>query len=167
MKRYIHALDRKLIAQVGRIPVSFQPYFQWLGRFTTPLLWATAFTAVQVLWVTPGNIEEKTLIIVLFLPLATVMKLFFRRQRPPTMYAAAMRVKSYSFPSSHAYSAVVAGGYLAVQAVDSGMVFVASLLGIGALLIGLSRVHVGAHYPSDVIAGWLLGLCVVASAATY
>lgn len=167
MKRYIHALDRTLITQVGRIPSTFQPGFRWLGRFTTPLLWATVFTAVQVLWVTPGNIEGEALAIILLLPLATIMKLFFRRQRPPTIYAEAMRVKSYSFPSSHAYSATVAGGYVATQAMNSGLVIVAGLFSMMAVLIGLSRVHVGAHYPSDVIAGWLLGVCVVVSVTVY
>jgi undecaprenyl-diphosphatase len=30
-----------------------------------------------------------------------------------------------------------------------------------ALLIGISRVRIGAHYPTDVVAGWMLGLTVL------
>lgn len=56
---------------------------------------------------------------------------------------------------------------MATQAMNSGLVIVAGLFSMMAVLIGLSRVHVGAHYPSDVIAGWLLGVCVVVSVTVY
>lgn len=167
MKRYIQVFDQVMTKKVGRIPVSFQPYFAWLGRFTTPLLWATTFTVTHVLLITPNRLEPSAVAIIVLLPVATLMKLFFKRQRPPTIYAAAMRVKSYSFPSSHAYSAAVAGGYLAVEAADAGFMVGATLLLVLVSVIGLSRIHVGAHYPSDVIAGWLLGIVVVASVLSF
>lgn len=68
-----------------------------------------------------------------------------------------MRVKSYSFPSSHAYSAALAGGYLGLEVLHAGAWTASVLFAALIFLIGVSRVHVGAHYPSDVIAGWLLG----------
>lgn len=157
MRQYLHSFDTKLTKSIGRIPAGVQPYFAWLGRLTTPLLWATMFTAVHALSVTPGRLTEPVLAVILLLPVATLMKLFFRRQRPPTIYAAAMRVKSYSFPSSHAYSAALAGGYMGAEALYVGAWGLVVLFGALIFLIGVSRVHVGAHYPSDVIAGWLLG----------
>lgn len=158
MKRYLHSFDTALTKKIGRIPAGVQSPFIWLGRLTTPFLWATMFTAVHALWVTPGRLTQPVLVIIVLLPVATLMKLFFRRHRPPTIYAAAMRVKSYSFPSSHAYSAALAGGYMALEALYVGAVASAGLLAVLVFLIGISRVHVGAHYPSDVIAGWLLGM---------
>ena len=67
-----------------------------------------------------------------------------------------------SFPSGHAVFAIVFGGlliYLVERAVPSWRVRRAVQAGIGALVlaIGMSRVYLGAHWPSDVLGGYLLG----------
>ncbi|PZS12929.1 MAG: UDP-diphosphatase [Pseudonocardiales bacterium] len=66
------------------------------------------------------------------------------------------RSVDYGFPSDHA---VMAG------AVATGLCFVNRCLGIvawvAAVLLALSRVYVGAHYPHDVAAGLLLGAAVI------
>jgi undecaprenyl-diphosphatase len=94
------------------------------------------------------------------------MKLIVRRSRPKTIYAENMKIKSYSFPSSHTYAATLAGGYLAllcftIFAVPINLLF-GGMIVILVVAIGLSRVHVGAHYPTDVTAGWLLGVIILA-----
>ncbi|MGH7175721.1 MAG: phosphatase PAP2 family protein [Minisyncoccia bacterium] len=67
----------------------------------------------------------------------------------------------YSFPSGHAVMSVVFYGFAAYALARTyprlgGWIYLAATL--LTLLIGLSRVYLGVHYPSDVIAGWLLGL---------
>lgn len=57
-----------------------------------------------------------------------------------------------SFPSSHAANMAGVAVLLAVRHRRWGWAFVP-----GALLVGLSRVYLGVHYPSDVVAGWALG----------
>jgi undecaprenyl-diphosphatase len=106
------------------------------------------------------------------IPLATVLKLVVRRSRPKTLYAQQMKIKSYSFPSSHTYSATIAGGYFAIisLAMLPGLAgyFMTSGWILLIVIIGVSRVHIGAHYPTDVSAGWLLGatmLCAVSHLA--
>jgi undecaprenyl-diphosphatase len=42
---------------------------------------------------------------------------------------------------------------------------VALALGVLVFLIGLSRIALGVHYPSDVVGGWLGGLAIVAVVA--
>ncbi|HET8883957.1 MAG TPA: phosphatase PAP2 family protein, partial [Candidatus Saccharimonadales bacterium] len=104
-------------------------------------------------------------LVLIFLPLSTVVKLFVRRARPQTIYTETMKIKTYSFPSSHAYSAALAGGYMAAMAYAllpdpwNGIVSLIVIAVIAA--IGISRVHVGAHYPSDVTVGWMAGIAVL------
>lgn len=67
-----------------------------------------------------------------------------------------------SFPSGHAMASFVALGLVALLARSSAGRTVAGLVGAGcglvALLIGFSRLALGAHYLSDVVGAWLLGL---------
>ena len=65
---------------------------------------------------------------------------------------------SFGLPSGHAQNAVVMWGLLAFYGRRAWGWVVALLL---ALLTGLSRIYLGVHFPTDVLAGWLLGLLVL------
>jgi diacylglycerol kinase family enzyme/membrane-associated phospholipid phosphatase len=76
------------------------------------------------------------------------------------------QIDGYSFPSGHATTIAALVGALIVlthQRVRSRRLratLIAVWVGLAAL-VGVDRVFVGAHYPSDVVAGWLLGAFVV------
>jgi undecaprenyl-diphosphatase len=90
-----------------------------------------------------------------------LLKGFFARPRPFFEHPLLVET-SYSFPSGHAMESLVAYGMLAyfgVLALKSwrarvGVVFGAALL---VVLIGFSRMYLGVHYFSDVIAGYAAG----------
>ena len=66
--------------------------------------------------------------------------------------------QGYSFPSGHSTNAVTAFGSLAVHLRKRWAMVIAVAI---PLLTGFSRFVVGAHYPTDVLGGWLLGVIIV------
>ena len=93
-----------------------------------------------------------------------IIKLLIQRPRPTTNLL--MHYSSYSFPSGHSSAAALVLGCLIlltwrVVRRDWIKVTITTILVMLVLAIGFSRVYVGAHYPSDVLAGWCLGTVVV------
>lgn len=70
--------------------------------------------------------------------------------------------QGYSFPSMHSTNAVTAYGSLAMCLKKKWMWIVAVVI---TLLVGFSRVYVGAHYPTDVLVGWAVGVLTIAVVA--
>ena len=66
--------------------------------------------------------------------------------------------QGYSFPSGHSTNAATVYGALAVNLRKCWLTVIAVIL---PLLTGISRFVVGAHYPTDVLTGWLLGAVIV------
>lgn len=60
--------------------------------------------------------------------------------------------RAAGFPSNHAVNTAAAGVFLQILYPRSGL-----LVWPIAALVGINRVYVGAHYPTDVLGGWLLG----------
>lgn len=91
----------------------------------------------------------------------SLLKLILRRDRPVTEYVEHMFLDTFSFPSGHAAGTVPVFGLIAYLIAGLmypwGMV-TAILIAIITFLIGVSRVYLGAHYASDVMGGWVVGI---------
>ena len=68
--------------------------------------------------------------------------------------------QGYSFPSGHSANAAVVYGSLAAHEKKRRWLWVLAV--VLCLLVGFSRVFVGAHFPTDVLCGWLMGALIVA-----
>ena len=92
--------------------------------------------------------------------LVDLLKAVFARPRPDLALQAA-RVFTASFPSGHAsLSAIVyltMGALLARAQSSATSPFFSRWLPL-SVLIGVSRIYLGVHYPTDVLAGWCIGL---------
>jgi membrane-associated phospholipid phosphatase len=98
--------------------------------------------------------------------LDVALKQAFHRPRPVAFFGATPT--SYSFPSGHAFGSLCFYGVLAAILVErvrrrvaKFCLWMAAALLIG--MIGFSRIYLGVHYPSDVIAGYLAGAVWVAA----
>src|SRR5260221_5711801 len=90
-----------------------------------------------------------------------VVKLVVQRPRPPLEDARIVQ-GGFSFPSGHSTLAATVYGtvaYLLIRGIrqDRWKVLVGSGAVLVVLAIGVSRIYLGVHYPSDVLAGWAAG----------
>jgi undecaprenyl-diphosphatase len=91
-----------------------------------------------------------------------ILKRFYHRLRPEAFFDY-VRPENYSFPSGHAVVSACFYGMLAILLTAhvrgvAGRWAIRAAAGAVMLIIGLTRVYLGVHYPSDVVAGYLLGV---------
>ena len=96
------------------------------------------------------------------------LKYSFARPRPDVFFGP--QATGYSFPSGHSVEACCFYGVLAaIVTVRAGMRYKVAIWTVAALLtlaIGISRVYLGVHYPSDVAGGYAVAVVWVALVRT-
>jgi membrane-associated phospholipid phosphatase len=157
-----------LFQSVGSEPLT--SVMEWVSRLfgmsqAIVLVIASAF----VVWRWLGRLEAGLTLTTGLSPLAySILKLAVNRPRPsPDLVEVFVTGKGSGFPSGHAFFAVVFLGllaYLVFTHVRKRGLRVLALLGLLTLilLIGASRVYLGAHWASDVLGGYIVGAVFLA-----
>jgi membrane-associated phospholipid phosphatase len=148
----------------GRATDPFTEVFRaitWTGNFVTLL--AVTLVAVVVLWRRRRK-TDALFVALAFLGaqvLSNGMKLGFRRERP--FFPDPLATEStFSFPSGHALVSLAVYGSIALllaRRISSGPLRLLLLGGTALLVlaIGFSRLYLGVHFLSDVLAGFAAG----------
>lgn len=120
---------------------------------TTALLWLMRFRLEAVFMMIATGVNAVNF----------ALKRIVRRERPAESAVRVLRIiKEPSFPSGHVMFYTSAFGFLVAAALANlrPSALRRGIVGLGSALIGLvgpSRVYLGAHWPSDVAAGYLFG----------
>ena len=139
----------------------------WMGSE----LFLVPFGALMVGWLAAAGRRHAAALLVLAALggelLDQILKLAFRRGRPDAFFGYPLP-PSYSFPSGHAMSSVCFFGVLAAlltvrMASRAKRAVTWAAAAFIALVIGMSRIYLGVHYPSDVVAGYCAAVIWVAA----
>ena len=151
----------------GDLPATLTTIFRGITRLIDlPIVisWAILLTAIFYLkkWkaeslLVAGNLSLAGILIV-------SLKLLYQRPRPEILHL--VEEKGFSFPSGHSLAVTLLIGSLIIivgQRVKDRTVrhIIQILLGIYLVSVIISRVYLGVHYPSDVLASLCLGLGIL------
>ena len=181
---YDEVVDRGGVAGIDQVALDWSlahrtpALEQWVTRYTDvagttvmpvlaglvtvlfAIVWRSWTPAVLMIAATAGS-----------LLMTVVGKRLFDRARPPLADAVPPYEHSPSFPSGHTLNATVIAGvvaYLLVRRQTRRVLRVCTIvIAAGfAITIGLSRIYLGHHWFTDVLAGWLIGAGWVAFVIT-
>jgi undecaprenyl-diphosphatase len=160
------AFDDAVLRYVGehRVPLLENAMLEitFLGTGTVVLM--IAFVAALFLWLTRHRYSAALLVAATVgaIVLNNVLKQFFDRPRPQIITWGTHALTT-SFPSGHAMSAAVVYSTIAYLAARlqhrrRARVTTMSVAAVLVILVCASRVYLGVHYPTDVLAGTVVGL---------
>jgi undecaprenyl-diphosphatase len=156
-----HSVDRRLFDAIHGLPhtVASDRYISLISDLGEGLGWVAA--GVGVAWL-GGQKGRRAGIATALASLGTtyvvqrMVKPIFRRRRPfvnREVLVVGLRTADASFPSGHTASSFAAATALSIFYPNA-----APLVFTLATLVGVSRVHLGHHFPSDVAVGGMIGI---------
>jgi undecaprenyl-diphosphatase len=119
-----------------------------------------------VLWLFVNKRRREAFVVLLLFAAVSAtsegVKQFTLRLRPEAGTAAGIPGVIYSYPSGHVLEALTIVGSVALRIWRSALPFAARLaapilVAVQVVLVGIARIALGAHYPTDVLAGLLCG----------
>lgn len=150
---FVYSLIKPLISN------SMTNIMQFITFFSDPI-WCILLSCLMVLLVKNKKISKAFLLnLILVFLLNYVLKILFSRERPIDINLIVET--GFSFPSGHAMISLGIYGFLIYLLLKSNKNNLSKIMGICFLillifLIGISRIYLGVHYATDVIAGFII-----------
>lgn len=132
---------------------------QFITFFSDPI-WCILLSCLMILLVKNKKISKAFLLnLILVFLLNYVLKIIFARSRPIDINLIVET--GFSFPSGHAMMSLGIYGFLIYLLLLSDKNKISKIIGSASLillifLIGISRIYLGVHYATDVIAGFVI-----------
>lgn len=164
------SIDRTVYAALSAAASPALTKVFWIATLSADTRTATiesaAVVAALLVWARPRRAAFVAALMIGGSTLAALLKDLFVRPRPPASIALVATPESFAFPSGHAIAALLLFGSLALLLVASRRPAWLKAAGVaaaavGTLLVGLSRVYLGVHWFSDVVASYLLGAALL------
>lgn len=162
----IHNFDKTIYKAVAALiskPVTF------IMKVITNISSAPVIIIITLLIIAAIKNKKMSLCIISNLIIITTLNQTLKRiiARPRPTEFRIIDQSGYSFPSGHSMVSMAFFGlliYIAYNNIENKTLrsFVCISLSILILLIGISRIYLGVHYPSDVIAGFVLSIAYLA-----
>ncbi|MFC3931368.1 phosphatase PAP2 family protein [Streptococcus dentapri] len=160
----IEGFDRSVQSAIrGNLPDPLTSFFKTITILGNPVVQILLIALLFVLFLWKKWYAEAGFIVssgaVAGLFILTLKNLY---QRPRPELSQLVEAHGYSFPSGHSLCLMMIFGSLIIIAhqriqAQNSRRLVETVLGLLILLVGFSRIYLGVHYPTDVLAGFVLG----------
>lgn len=158
----LNFLDQTIYNFIIRFKSSFLTSFFKFITFFASIEWFVILGIIILIFNKDRKLNLVMILYLIFIALITFfMKSLFIRERPYDLMI--IEEIGYSFPSGHSSVSLAFYGFVSYLVYKSKLVkgkkiLLISLLLAFSFLIGISRIYLGVHYPSDVMAGFMVGI---------
>lgn len=158
----LSAIDQDIYNFIIKLKSPFFTFFFKFITFYASIEWFIILCILVFFFYKDKKFKVIIPIYIIGIALITIlMKNIFARVRPVDLMI--IEEFGYSFPSGHSSLSIAFYGLVAYLIYKSDLkkykkVIYVNLLLLLSLLIGISRIYLGVHYPSDVLAGFMVGI---------